>query len=272
MRAVPVTRDVGGQRKIGLAAHRVIRDATARGPSRDHVEVRGEAPRTHAFEQVILQHEAIGVRPVVGDLTSVVPADDIGSRATVRHGDAVRCHVTPAMFSGTGDRSPDEPRHAVVIDVEERIAVGVGSADVDELRIVERLHASHATRVGDADRRLAIGHRDPVGSRKGAEIVVERPVLLHHDDHVLDLVDALRDRRMPGQAHAESKRGERERHGENDREGSAGRSHHRSIRRPRGQGSPPGSEHRTGDYARRDSASVFAACSRHHCCPSSGSV
>ena len=82
-------------------------------------------------------------------------------------------------------------------------------------------------------------HRDPVGSRISAEIVVERPVLLHHDDHVLDLVDALRDRRMPGQAHAESKRGERERHGENDREGSAGRSHHRSIRRPRGRGSPP---------------------------------
>ena len=163
MRAVPVTRDVGGQRKIGLAAHRVIRDSTARGPSRDHVEVRGEAPRTHAFEQVILQHEAVGVRPVVGDLTSVVPADDIGSRATVRHGDAVRCHVTPAMFSGTGDRSPDEPRHAVAIDVEERIAIGV---EVRRCRRAsDRGTAARIARDAGRGRRPTVGHRSS-GSRR----------------------------------------------------------------------------------------------------------
>src|SRR5262249_13574865 len=40
-------------------------------------------------------------------------------------------------------------------------------------------------------RRLPVLHRDAVRARVGAEVLVERAVLLHDHDDVLDLVDAL---------------------------------------------------------------------------------
>src|SRR5215813_6456425 len=55
-----------------------------------------------------------------------------------------------------------------------------------------RLDAGARHRVRDAHGGHAMVHRDPGRARVGPEVGVERPVLLHDHDHVLDLVNALR--------------------------------------------------------------------------------
>jgi hypothetical protein len=66
----------------------------------------------------------------------------------------------------------------------------VGPALVNVGAVVEGLHAGLCLRVGSAHRGRAVGsHRDAIRAREGAEIVVEGTVLLHDDDHVLDLLD-----------------------------------------------------------------------------------
>ena len=65
-------------------------------------------------------------------------------------------------------------------------AVHVGVVDV-------RVDARAGLRVGHAHGRLTVAHRDAVGTRERAEVRVERPVLLHDHDDVLDLVDTRRD-------------------------------------------------------------------------------
>ena len=71
-------------------------------------------------------------------------------------------------------------------------AAAVRAAGVD-VGVVERTARAARRRVGigDADRRDAVRHRDPVGARERPEVAVERAVLLHDHDDVLDLVDPL---------------------------------------------------------------------------------
>src|SRR5258707_6661501 len=47
-----------------------------------------------------------------------------------------------------------------------------------------------AGRIRHAYRRLLAVHGNAVGARKGAEVAVERPVFLHDDDDVADLMDS----------------------------------------------------------------------------------
>ena len=60
-----------------LAAHRIIRVRALRRPSRDRVQVGRQAPRSGRLEEVVLQHEILGVSPVVGDVTAHVIAHDV---------------------------------------------------------------------------------------------------------------------------------------------------------------------------------------------------
>ena len=75
-----------------------------------------------------------------------------------------------------------------------RASAAVRPAAVDVARIVVRVAAAAVRRIGDADRRHAVLHRDAVRARERAEVAVEGAVLLHDHDHVLDLVDAGIDR------------------------------------------------------------------------------
>ena len=68
------------------------------------------------------------------------------------------------------------------------VVLPVRSAAVDVGGVVVRRLAA-ARRHGYAHRWHAIRHRNAVGARVGAEVAVERPVLLFDDDDVLDLVD-----------------------------------------------------------------------------------
>jgi len=68
----------------------------------------------------------------------------------------------------------------------------VRTAAVQVVRVVERTDAAAVRGIRHADVR-----RDSVRARIRAEVGVERPVLLHDHDDVLDLVDAGRRRRLP---------------------------------------------------------------------------
>jgi hypothetical protein len=48
----------------------------------------------------------------------------------------------------------------------------------------------HGLRIGRADGWYAIFHREAIGARIGAEVAVERAILLHDDHDMLDLVNA----------------------------------------------------------------------------------
>ena len=66
----------------------------------------------------------------------------------------------------------------------------VRAAGVPVEAIVIRALADPGLRVWDADGEPAVLSRQPVRARIRAEVGVERPVLLHHDDDVADLVNA----------------------------------------------------------------------------------
>ena len=87
----------------------------------------------------------------------------------------------------------DEAVHLAAVDVARRVRIVVRSTTVDVGVIDVGRHARAVRRIGHAHGRLAVLHRDPVGARKRTEVGVERPVLLHDHDDVLDLVDAGRD-------------------------------------------------------------------------------
>jgi hypothetical protein len=63
---------------------------------------------------------------------------------------------------------------------------------VDLLGVVVRVGAAAAARVVHAGGEAAVPGRQPVRSGERAEVLVERPVLLHDHDDVLDAVDTAR--------------------------------------------------------------------------------
>jgi hypothetical protein len=131
----------------------------------------------------------------------------------------------------------DEPVHLAAGDVGHGGGGVVLAADVDERRVVVRVVAAVRGRVRDADADAAVPGREPDGAGVGAEVGVERAVLLHDHDNMLDLVDRGRDRGAPevavsggrrltaaGRAPAGAERdGHRHRRGESERDRDAGK-------------------------------------------------
>ena len=152
----------------------------------------GRLHAVDALEHVVLQHEMPRVGPIVRDLGRGVIPERVGHGARRGGGGAHRVHgrvVTRPHPAGPG--RPREPVHGPAVDVTLGRDLVVRTAPVDQRRVVVRAHASADAGNGHAHGRHAATHRDPVGAGEGAEVIVERPVLLHHDDHVADLVDAI---------------------------------------------------------------------------------
>jgi hypothetical protein len=84
----------------------------------------------------------------------------------------------------------DEAVHPAVVDVSDGIDMVVRAAAVPVLGVVERPDAAVRRRIGQADLRDAVAHRDSVRAGIRAEVGVEGSVLLHDHDDVPDLVDA----------------------------------------------------------------------------------
>ena len=165
------------------AAHRRAVAASGR-PGRHHVQVVGQRPRLHRLEHVVVEHEVLGVGPVVGYLRGGVVAHHVGRAARgCTPGRRGCCRST-----GPASRCWMNPFILPPFDVGDRVGLAVRAAAVDVGGVVVGPGAP-AAGVRHAHRRLPVAHRDAVRAGVGPEVAVERPVLLHHDDHVLDLVD-----------------------------------------------------------------------------------
>ena len=140
----------GEVRVMGLVVHDPER---ARG---DRVEVLGERRSVLRGEQVVGEHEPVGVVPVVGEAS------------------AVELRVSLQLLTAE-DRV--ESVHPPAVDREQAGPIPVR----DRCR-------HHIRRGPQRDRRSVQELPDgrPVGTRVLPEIVIERPVLLHDEDHVLD--------------------------------------------------------------------------------------
>ena len=177
-------------RVIGAAGR--VRAGAMRRPAADQVQVSGQGPRVDRLEHVILEDEILGVRPVIGDLAGVVVAHDVRRipgqahrRRRVRAGAAAGGRILGAL---------DEPVHLAAVDVRDAVGQVVPRAAVHQARIVVGLVAALGSGIGHAHRELAVLGRDAVRPGVGAEERIERPVLLHDDDHVADLVNPGRHR------------------------------------------------------------------------------
>jgi len=137
---------------------------------------------------VVLQDEVIGVDPVVGDVTRVVVAHHVGRRA-VATGRVGRVQAAPPARR----RPCDKPAHRPAGDVGAGVGAEVRAAAIAIVAVVVGFDALLILGGGIADDGRAVRHGDAVGAGVGPEVAVERAVLLHDHDDVLDLVDALID-------------------------------------------------------------------------------
>ena len=176
------------QLEVRRAAHRVARVVAVRRPRRDEEQVRRQRPRVRRREQAVLQDELPRVRPVVRDLAPGQVAHDVGLalRPEVRGARGVVAVV--GAVDRRVDRALDEPVHPPAVHVDGRVALRVRPALLELRPRVVRREAPAGDRVVGADRRTAVPHRDPVRAGERAEVVIERPVLLHDEDQVLEVL------------------------------------------------------------------------------------
>ena len=214
--------------------------AALRRPARDDVQVGRLAPAEVRLEQVVLQHEVPGVRPVVGDLAGVVPAHDVQTVQTAAGGVERRGAAVLRR-----ERLADEAVHLPLVDVGHGAAGSVRAARVRVARVVVRADAPTRLRIGHAGRRDAVPHGDPISSGERPEVGVEGSVLLHDHDHVLDRVDA----RGVDRDRARRRRGRRGRRRPGPARGGRG-----AARGGDGAGSAGGGERGHGDHERRNHA------------------
>ena len=206
--------------------------------------MRRQAPRAHALEQMILQDEAMRVCPVVRDLGGGVIAHHIRDPPPRGRATSWYAGINDAEPLAAGSQCLNEAIHASAVDVCSRSPGCVRTPEIDQVRVVERAEAVSCVRVGDADGRSPPMPRDAVGAGKRPEVVVERAVLLHDDDDVLDLLDAVRDQRPRRDGLCGNGPWRRPVHEDRSHDQGGGRTHDRAPD-PRGR-------HRSGCAVRRD--------------------
>ena len=151
-----LTVGVGLHEVRRLAAHRPHHVHAVGRPGGHHVQVRRQAPAQIGLEHVVLEHEVLGVLPVVRDLPGVVITHDVKARRPPED--------SPQLILG-GDRhvaaepvgidmqrldAGDEPVHRPVADIGHRVHRHVRPAVIDVLVIVVGLLAAVLLRVRHA--------------------------------------------------------------------------------------------------------------------------
>ena len=176
------------EREIRAAAHRIGGSRTRRRPRRHEIEVRRKGPRVRGREQVILQAERSCVRPVVRDLSRGVIPEDVGLTPGAWTRPPAR--LPRVHLAGGGDRleRPDRSLHRPTVDGDPRCRLIVRSTLVVHVRVVIR-PLTGTGRVGDAHADVAVPPRETVGAGERAEVVIERAVLLHDEDQVVQVLD-----------------------------------------------------------------------------------
>ena len=138
------------------------------------------------------------VGPVVRDVCSRLVAHHLDGRAGAAVGIGRIDAVVSTVFGLC-----DEAVHLAAVDVRDRTLRIVRPAQVELRRVVVGPDTSPMSRVGDTD-----AGGDSVGTGKGAEVLIKRPVLLHDHDNVLNLANACQPwrRRRTHRNHSEQER------------------------------------------------------------------
>ncbi len=186
---------VAGVVQVRRTAHRVMEIRTIRRPGGGQEQVRGQRPRVARREHPVLQDELIRIGPVVRDLGAGVEPHDVGLARRTALGLSTRADVRMTLARVAAPaHGLDEAVHLTPVNVAHRCGVIVGAPRVEVRRRVIRARASLEDGIRETDVPPAVGPRDAVGARIRPEVVVERAVLLHDDDDVIDRLDAGRRR------------------------------------------------------------------------------
>src|SRR5215467_10061633 len=137
---------------------------------------------------MVIEGKMASVGPVVGDLRRRVVAHHLRTPPDP----ASRFDRRPA-FLPAHEALPDEPVHFSAVYIGARVRHAMRATRVPVASEVVWPGAA-TPRFGHARRPLPVSLADPRRAREGPEVMIKRPVFLHNDDHVLDLVDAHRGR------------------------------------------------------------------------------
>ena len=185
--------DAAGGLLVRRARHRVIEIATGGRPCRDQEEVRRQRPRVGGREHAVVQRERLRVLPVDRQLLAGVIAHHVGLplRPVDRLGAWLLIGV---LVAPVADHAPslDEAVHRPAVDRDLAADLAVGASLIDEVGVVIRaMTRAGPRRVRQACLRAAVRvDREAVGTGERAEVVIERPVLEHDEDQVVEVHDA----------------------------------------------------------------------------------
>ena len=185
----PQDRVVG----VRSTGHGVAWVRAGRRPPGDQVQVGWQRPGIDRREHAVLQHVARRQLPVVRYLPAGVEAHHVGraagaaGRFPAREG---RGRVLRARRAGATEGA-DVAVHAAAVHGDPRGPEAVRTADVELVPVVVGPSAAADLRIGDADRERSVRpRRQAVRPGERTEVVVERAVLLHDEDQVVDVGDA----------------------------------------------------------------------------------
>src|SRR5207248_6184147 len=126
---------------------------------------------------------------------AVVITHDVGIDRTLRTDWIGRIGLAALDLGVLGTR--DEAVHPPGVDIGYRIVLPVRTAGVQIRGVVEGLLATAGRRIRNANCEAAVRVAwNSVRARIRTEVLIERSVLLHDHDHVLDLVDPDRNLRF----------------------------------------------------------------------------
>ena len=132
----------------------------------------------------------LGVRPVVRDLARGVEPHDVGRAVGPRRCQAALHRRLAPTGTGCMPEGFDRAVHRAAVHVDDGGLLRVRSPLVEGVRVVVRPTAGRAARIGQARRERPVrSARDPVRAGERPEVVIERPVLLHDEDQMVDVVE-----------------------------------------------------------------------------------
>ncbi len=184
--------DAAGELLVRRARHRVVEVGAGGGPGRDHEQVGRKRPRIGGREHAVVQRERARVFPVDRKFLVGVVAHHVGLTLWTVDGLRTRLLVG-VLVAPVADHAPGfhESVHRTAVDRDRAAHLAMRAALIDEVRVVVRAMAPALDWVRQAHLRAALRvHRDAVGAGEGAEVVIERPVLQHDEDQVVEVHDA----------------------------------------------------------------------------------
>ena len=116
----------------------------------------------------------------------VVVSHGIAAAGRTARGVGIRAAAPAASLRGAR-----KAVHLAAIDVFDECLRVVGAAKIDVARIVIGPGARIRLQIRQANGEVSVARRYPVGSRERSEVRIERSILLHDDDDVLDLMNGV---------------------------------------------------------------------------------